>query len=156
MATSKKTYQLLSIFMVLAVFIMPEQAMAVQTHTAPEGLYVHQFAHIFYAAALGYLFWDLRRNTFSSKGWKLLQVFCILMILWNVVAFTSHTLAEFIDKSDLTSQAGYLATQLQGPFTPLKVSFYLAKFDHLFSVPALLFLFLSLRTLYRNSCKEEE
>jgi len=150
------SYQIVGVMLVLAVLILPDQAFAVQTHTAPEGLYVHQFAHIFYGAALGYLFWDLRRNTFNSKGWKLLQVFCVFMILWNIMAFTSHTLAEFIDRGDLTSQAGYLATQLQGPFTPLKISFYLAKFDHLFSVPALVFLFLSLRTLYRNSCEEDK
>ena len=156
MTKMNNSYQIVGVMLVLAVLILPDQAFAVQTHTAPEGLYVHQFAHIFYGAALGYLFWDLRRNTFNSKGWKLLQVFCVFMILWNIMAFTSHTLAEFIDRGDLTSQAGYLATQLQGPFTPLKISFYLAKFDHLFSVPALVFLFLSLRTLYRNSCEEDK
>jgi hypothetical protein len=156
MAQTNKSYTTLGVFIVLAILGLPDQAFAVQTHTAPEGIYVHQFAHIFYIAALCNLFWDLRLNTFNSKGRKLLQFFCIFMILWNIVAFTSHTLAEFIDKSDLISQSGYLSTTLQEPFTSLKLSFYLAQFDHLFSVPALAFLFLSLRTLYRNSCEENQ
>ncbi len=156
MSTKRRSYTIPSILMVVVFLILPDAAFAVQTHMAPEGLYVHQFAHIFYAAALGYLFWDLRRNTFNSKGWKLLQVFCVFMILWNIVAFTDHVLAEFMDTGALTSEAGYLSTQLQGPFSPLKISYYLTKFDHLFSVPALIFLFLSLRTLYRNSCEEDQ
>ncbi|MEN8189682.1 MAG: hypothetical protein ABFS19_07535 [Thermodesulfobacteriota bacterium] len=151
-----KLYKTRCFFLLLAFIVQPEQAWAVQTHGAPEGLYVHQLAHMFYSATLGYLFWDLRRNALVSKGWRLLQVFCILMIVWNVVAFTDHTLAEFIDRQHLVTDSGYLSTRLMGPFSALKLGYYFTKLDHLFSVPALIFLFLSLRTLYRDTCREGE
>lgn len=142
------------LLMTLTVF--PGNAWAVQSHGAPEGLYVHQLAHIFYTVALCYLIWGIRQSAFRSQGWRYLQVFCVLMILWNVVAFTGHSLAEYIDNDHFIHDEGYLTTRLQGPFTSIKFWYYFTKLDHLFSVPSLYFLYLGMRGIYRSSCKEEE
>lgn len=142
------------LFVILAMF--PGSAWAVQSHGAPEGLYVHQFAHIFYTAALCYLFWGIRHTVFKSKGWRYLQVFCLFMILWNVVAFTGHALDALAGSVTFSSDTGYLSTRLQGPFTSLKFWYYFTKLDHLFSIPALFFLYLGMKALYRNTMEEKE
>ena len=152
----KNTHRMSLIFLLLVLTVFPGNAWAVQSHGAPEGLYVHQLAHIFYIAALCYLFWDIRRSAFRSRGWRFLQAFCVLMVLWNVVAFTGHSLASFVDSADFTRETGYLSTRLQGPFTSVKLWYYFTKLDHLFSVPSLFFLYLGMRGIYRSSCEEEE
>jgi len=140
----------------LALLLAPDQAWALQSHGEPEGIYVHQLAHIFYAAALGYLFWDVGRNAFPGKGWRYLQLFCVLMILWNVVAFSGHWLGFHIDNSDLLRPSGYFSSQILGPISGVKLTYFCATLDHLLSVPALFFLFLSLRTLYHSSDTAEK
>ncbi len=78
------------------------------------------------------------------------------MALWNVMAFTGHCLASYVDKADFTREAGYLSTQLLGPFTSVKLWFYFTKLDHLFSIPSLFFLYLAMKNIYRSSCEEEK
>jgi hypothetical protein len=147
---------LLAILLPVASFLLPEQAWALQAHGPPESIYVHQLAHIFYAAALGYLFWDIGRNAFPGKGWRYLQLFCILMIFWNLLTFSGHWLGFYIAETDMGHSTGYFATQLLGPLSSIKLIYFCASLDHLLSVPALFFLFMSLRSLYRSSGREEE
>ncbi len=142
--------------LLLALTVFPGNAWAVQSHGAPEGLYVHQLAHIFYTAAMCYLFWGIRQSAFKSRGWRFLQIFCVFMALWNVMAFTGHCLASYVDKADFTREAGYLSTQLLGPFTSVKLWYYFTKLDHLFSIPSLFFLYLAMKNIYRSSCEEEK
>lgn len=139
-----------------ALIVYPDCAWAFQSHAAPEGLYVHQLAHIFFMAALCYLFWDIRRSSFPSKGWRFLQLFCVLMVLWNIVTFTGHWAGSFIDKGSFVTASGYLSTKIAGPIDMTKLVYYFAKLDHIFSVPALFCLYLCLRSLYKASCKEEK
>ena len=140
----------------LSVFlVLPGHALAIQSHGAPEGIYVHQLAHIFFLAALCYLFWDIRRSSFPGKSWRYLQYFCVLMAIWNVVAFTGHIVGTFIGASDIIKESGHLSTRIAGPITPTKLIYYFTKLDHIFSVPALFCLYLCMRSLYLRSCKEE-
>jgi len=150
-----KNLNALALFLPVALLLAPDQAWALQSHGEPEGIYVHQMAHIFYAAALGYLFWDVGRNAFPGKGWRYLQTFCALMILWNVAAFSGHWLGFHIDNSEIMRSSGYFSSQIMGPISGVKLIYFCATLDHLLSVPALFFLFLSLRTLYRSSDKAE-
>jgi len=138
------------------LFIFPDQAQALQSHAAPEGHYVHQLAHIFFLAALCYLFWDVRRSSFPHQGWRFLQIFCVFMVLWNVVAFTGHLVGNGIDINEITSETGYWSAKIIGPITTTKLIYYFTKLDHLFSVPALFFLYLCLRSLYQSSCLEDK
>lgn len=138
---------MLSLILLLSV---PDAAWALQSHGPPEGLYVHQMAHVFFIGALGYLFWDIRRTSFSGLGWVYLQVFCVLMIAWNILALTGHAAGLLLSPEDFVSRNGLVATHLVGEVTAAKVLYFLGKLDHLLCVPALLFLFLGLRSFYRN------
>jgi hypothetical protein len=140
----------------LALLLAPDQAWAIQSHGTTESIYVHQMAHLFYTAALSYLFWDVGRSSFPGKGWRYLQIFCVLMILWNLLAFSGHWLGFHIADSDIVRPAGYFSSQLSGPLSVIKLIYFSATLDHLLSVPALVFLFLSLRTLYHTSEEAEE
>ena len=143
--------------LLLTVFlILPDQAHALQSHSAPEGIYVHQLAHIFFMSALCYLFWDVRRSSFPGQGWRFLQAFCVCMVLWNVVAFTGHYVGSTIHINDIVVDSGYLTAKIVGPLNAAKLIYYFTKLDHLFSVPALFFLYLCMRSLYQKSCEEEE
>jgi len=131
-------------------------AWALQSHGAPEGLYVHQMAHVLYMCALAYLYWDIRRTSFSGRGWRFLQLFCVLIFLWNIIALTGHAVGLTLEKSDFYTDEGYWHSLLLGPITAVKLIYYLAKMDHLVCVPALFFLFLSLRIFYHESKEESK
>ncbi len=132
----------------------PNIAWALQTHGAPEGLYVHQMAHVLFMGALVYLFWDIRRSSFHERGWAYLQLFCLMMFLWNFIAFTGHATHLHMEPTDFSSGDSYLQREMLFPLTPLKITNYFTKLDHLISVPALFFLYLSLRAFYHANIKE--
>lgn len=142
-------------FALLANLFVTAPAWALQTHAQPEGICVHQMAHILFICALAYLYWDIRRTSFSGRGWKFMQLFCILMLCWNIIAFTGHALEYDFDVSEFYHEAGYWHARLLGPITGVKLVYYLAKLDHFVCVPALFFLYLSLRMFYRDSIAEE-
>ncbi len=152
----RKTEKKFCLFLLTAFLFIPNQAHALQSHASPEGIYVHQLAHIFFLAALCYLFWDIRRSSFPNKGWRFLQIFCIFMILWNIVAFTGHWVGQSIEASHIIKEGGYLSAKITGPITSNKLLYYFTKLDHIFSVPAMFFLYLCLRSLYFEICKEEK
>jgi len=112
-------------------------------------------AHIHFFGALIYLYWDIRRSSFEGRGWNYLQWFCIFMAVWNVVAFAGHAAGLTLDASHFSQGYGSSQAMLLAPITFNKFVFYLAKFDHLICVPALFFLFIGLRSLYRNVEKQD-
>ncbi len=141
---------LLSLLTIAVVVLSPSLSWALQTHDAPEGLFVHQMAHVLFMAALAYLAWDIHRNAFTGRGWFYLQLFCLFMFIWNGLAFAGHAIAHHLIRADFFTETSYFFTRMSGPFTPAKLFYYVAKLDHLVSVPALLFLFLALRTFYHS------
>lgn len=147
-----------SILLVIAFFgcvFLPEQGMALQTHGEPEGIYVHQMAHIIYIAALGYLYWDTQRSAFSDRGWIYLRIFCVLTILWNILAFVGHAATQILHPEDFITTEGYLMSKVNMPITFVKIVYYAARLDHLLMVPAMFFLFLSMRSFYKHALKGE-
>jgi len=148
----KSTALFVSVF--FSYFLLqPENAWALQSHGTPEGLYVHQMAHVFFFLALVYLYWDMRRSSFLGKGWVYLKVFCVFMLIWNIVAFVGHAVALYIN-ADILPASGFLHSRIQGPITLHKVLFFMTKFDHFLAVPALFFLYIGMRSLYRSSVKK--
>lgn len=148
-----------SVRLVLAVeiiFAIPTQAWALQSHGSPEGLYVHQMSHVLFVAALIYLFWDIRRSSFHGKGWSYLKLFCIVMLLWNLVAFSGHFTHLPMETSDFLTNDNYFQTYILKPLTPLKWIYFLTRLDHLFSVPALFFLYLALRAFYNTTIQDNK
>jgi len=138
------------------LFFSPDSAWALQTHGPPEGLYVHQMAHVLFMGALIYLFWDIRRSSFQQRGWVYLQLFCLLMFLWNFIAFTGHEAHHHMKPTDFFYGDSYFQTKLIFPLTSLKLTYYLTKLDHLISVPALFFLYLALRAFYRTTIEQNK
>lgn len=146
--------KLLKIFAFFAFLLfLPDTCYGLQSHGAPEGLYVHQMAHIFFIVGLVYLNWDIKRRSLTEPGWPYLRMFCILMICWNIVAFTGHFVGELIPSDHIQKGESYLLGRMLGPFTAAKLIYYFAKFDHLLAVPAQIFLYLALRTM-RNSLEQ--
>lgn len=150
----KRELSLILFFLPLIMALLcPGEALALQVHGEPEGVYVHQMAHLHYIFALGYFFWDLRRTSFTGRGWRYLQLFCLLMACWNALAFVGHLADLYLDPQALLQTDCYLQTQLLSPMTLNKYLYFITKLDHLIYVPALFFLFLGLRSFYRSVAK---
>ena len=131
----------------------PATGWATQTHGGLEGIFVHQFAHLFFAFSMGLLiFWLRKWGLVASAAWRSIQYAALFFIAWNLDAFLSHWLLE---QSGLITVSGVDAMQIHistaGGDTWLALIFYLTKLDHLLCVPALIFLFLGLKRLLKSS-----
>jgi hypothetical protein len=128
-------------------------ALATQTHGAPEGLYVHQLAHVFFIVSMGSLeFWLRQRNLVLEPGWKYLQLAAILFILWNIDAMMVHLMDEHLDIMGITKVDlwNIRVESFQGQYS-LALLYYLLKLDHLLCVPAMFFLYKGLRRLVADA-----
>jgi len=138
---------------VLAGWILPDAAAAVQEHGAPEGLFAHQLAHLFFIASMGLLIFRLRqRGLVKQAGWKFIQYAALFFILWNIDAFTAHLLDEQLALVELRRPTAWrVVIEAEGHPPALAWLYYAAKLDHLLCVPAMVFLFLGLRRLNREA-----
>ncbi len=133
-----------------------ENSWALQSHGAPEGIYVHQMAHLLFMGALAYLYWHTRKSpAIQSKGWKYLQIFCFFLIAWNIIAFTGHQAFGHLSPADFVDKGSWME-QLAPPITGTKILYYITKMDHFLNVPGLFALVISLRTFYQEALLEEE
>jgi len=140
----------------LFLFGQTENAWALQSHGAPEGLYVHQMAHILFMGALAYLYWHTRRSpVLTSKGWKYLRFFCILLFCWNLLAFAGHEAFEHLSPADFIDKSSW-KEQIAAPLSFVKVLYFLTKMDHFLNVPALIALAISLRIFYLEVLEEDK
>lgn len=127
--------------------------MAFQTHGSPEGIYVHQMGHVAFAGALGYLFWHTKKSqTHNGTTWKYLQIFCLLMILWNVVTFFGHWAVGILGVEDIEGHDSFDKI-VTFPLNFTKIIYLIAKADHLIFAPALFVLMLSLRSFVKREKK---
>jgi hypothetical protein len=133
-----------------------ENAWALQSHSAPEGLYVHQIAHLLFMGALVYLYWHTRRTpALASRGWRYLQIFCLVFACWNLLALVGHETFEYLSPADFLDKNS-LQERIAAPITFVKVLYFITKMDHLLFVPAMLALVISLRTFYVDALREVE
>ena len=135
------------------LLLLAEPALATQAHSAPEGLYAHQLAHIFFIISMGVLIYWLRaRRLVRMVGWRYIQYAALFFILWNLDAFSVHLLEEQIAVIEVQRldawQIRISASNDSGLLTRL---YYAAKLDHLLCVPALLFLYFGLRRLLKET-----
>lgn len=139
-------------FLAFWVFtITPENAYAFQTHGQYEGLYVHQIAHLLYASSVAALAYRLKKTGLIKKRpWRLISMGMLLLAVWNLWAFVGHIVEYLLPQKDFV--------QIPGTNTPgiclaswLDIAYYILKFDHLFSVPALFLIYLGLRGLKDTS-----
>ena len=139
---------------VLIVLFSPGITWAFQSHPAPEGLYAHQLAHVIFSVAMAILAYWLQVNSFvQQRGWRLIQISCILFVVWNLNTFFGHWVEEQVAADVIIGEPDW--TQriiLDSTITRL---YYALKLDHLISVPAMICLFLGIRYLYKYALKEE-
>jgi hypothetical protein len=142
----------------LAGWLLPETALAVQEHGAPEGIYLHQGAHLFFVASMGLLiYWLRQRRLVREPGWRYIQYAAFFFILWNLDAFTAHFLDEQADILD-TLPAGFGKLRIETGDYPVALAwfYYFAKLDHLLCVPAMAFLYAGLRRLLKDAGQRQE
>jgi hypothetical protein len=125
---------------------LPRTALALQPHGHPEGLYVHQVAHILFAGAMIFLLYHLRKERLVALRWFTWAG--ILFILWNLNAFAGHTAETFIEPQDFLGGSAQLSPQLL-MFGPAAWIYYVTKLDHLILVPAFILLYYGLQALAR-------
>jgi hypothetical protein len=90
------------LWLIGAVLLFTEPAFATQAHSAPEGLYAHQLAHIFFIISIGVLiYWLRERKLVQAVGWRYIQYAALFFILWNLDAFSVHLLEEQIAVIDV-------------------------------------------------------
>lgn len=128
------------------LFLYPESAFALQVHPTPEGLYAHQISHAFLVFSMAILvFWLQKRRLVQERGWRYIQVSCLLFILWNIDAMTGHVIDSKLDAEAFTATGFSRALVMEKAITPYL--YYLLKLDHFICVPAIVFLYLGLRRL---------
>ena len=154
--TTQKNRIWLRIFTLCCFLIFwPRAAWALQTHPAPEGLYAHMLAHLFFIATLGiFTYWLHTTGLVRERGWRLIQLSCFMFILWNLDTFTVHWLEHTMTKDTLITTGLDWSQRLAITGGWRSWLYYLGKFDHLLCVPAMLFLVFGLRDLYRQAGTE--
>jgi hypothetical protein len=133
-------------------------AHATQGHGAPEGLYAHQLAHLFFVFSMGTLIYWLRKHQLHQKsGWRYIQYAALFFIFWNLDALTVHAIEEQLTGITITRVDHWHMT-ISGPNATgwLKTLYFLAKLDHLLCVPALIFLYMGLRKLIARVPSEQK
>ena len=139
--------------LVLAIALVSEPALATQAHSAPEGLYAHQLAHIFFIVSMGVLiYWLRERKLVKAVGWRYIQYAALFFILWNLDAFSVHLLEEQIAVIDVRRIDSWkLSITAANHSDTLIWLYYAAKLDHLLCVPAVFFLYFGLRRLLKET-----
>ena len=133
----------------LTVFLSAQPALATQGHGGIEGVYAHQFAHIFFLFSMASLIYLLRaRGLVRDPGWRMIQYSALFFVLWNVDTFLVHALDDQFRLIQV-ERIGMWQIHLTDSFqhNGLKLVYYFAKLDHLLCVPALIFLYIGLRRL---------
>lgn len=141
----------LIILLIVAIdfFLVPDPALATQTHGDPEGLVVHQLAHLFFLFSMGILaYWLQERGLTFKSGWRYIQYAAILLMIWNVDAFTVHMLDEYTNIIQIERISNWqVRVASANGNSALEILYYLVKLDHLWCVPALLLLYIGMKQL---------
>ncbi len=84
-----------NIIFIIINLTLPLQAYATQEHKEPEGLFVHEIAHLFFIFTSVYI---ILRNTKSQKNrpLKYFQISFVFFLIWNIITLVTHLLREKI------------------------------------------------------------
>jgi hypothetical protein len=150
---NKQTFFILCLALYL-LLLTAGSAGATQTHGDPEGLYVHQISHIFFLFSMGLLvYWIRIRRLIENTGWRYIQYSAILFMVWTADAFFAHLLDEnYTWVHVIRVDAWHIHIDASNPF--IMVIYYLLKLDHVWCVPAMLFLLLGVKRLNIESRNE--
>mgnify|MGYP000040060470 FL=1 len=132
-------------------------ALATQGHAGIEGVWVHQFAHLFFLFSMMLLIYWLRQaGLVKVPGWRYIQYAALFFILWNADTLLVHFLDEQIRAVRVASLGDWqIQVSAVGGRGWLAAVYYLAKLDHLLCVPAMVCLWLGLRHMLKEAAPEE-
>jgi hypothetical protein len=138
-----------------ATWLLPQLSHATQAHGAPEGLYSHQLAHLFFTLSLCWLaYWLQKRRLIVEPGWRYIQYGALFLILWNIDAFLAHFMDEQIALVSVQRLSNWQIQINSSTGQPdLAWIYYFLKLDHLLCVPALCFFYVGLKRLVRANLK---
>jgi hypothetical protein len=121
--------------------------LALITHGHPEGLYVHQIAHLLFAGAMVFLIYMIRRESLQKvPGFRALIWAGLFFIGWNLDAFVGHLAEVWISEQAFLGHPTDLARRLR--MTDLTAwVYYVTKMDHLILVPAFYLFYRGLKVL---------
>ncbi|HSO17908.1 MAG TPA: hypothetical protein VLT88_00535 [Desulfosarcina sp.] len=127
-------------------------ALATQGHAGIEGVWVHQFAHLFFLfSMLLLIYWLRQAGLVREPGWRSIQYAALFFILWNVDTILVHFLDEQIRAVQVENLPGWRIHVAAAPGREgLAALYYLVKLDHLLCVPAMVFLLLGLRHMLND------
>ena len=136
----------------LLVLIPAVPALATQGHAGIVGVWIHQFAHLFFLFSMMLLIYWLRQaGLVKVPGWRYIQYAALFFILWNVDTLLVHFLDEQIQAVKVESLGGWqIQVTTSGGHGWLAAVYYLAKLDHLLCVPAMVCLWLGLRHMLKE------
>jgi len=131
---------------------------ALQGHGGIEGVYAHQFAHVFFIVSMGILiYWLRERELVRETGWRFIQYAALFFILWNIDTIIVHALDDQF-RVIQTQSVGTWQIRIDDVYSHnvIKLFYYFAKLDHLLCVPALVLLYLGLKRLKETSAGDSK
>jgi hypothetical protein len=141
-----------SAWMALGLLIPSAPALATQGHAGIEGVWVHQFAHMFFLfSMLLLIYWLRQAGLVKRPGWRFIQYAALFFILWNLDAILVHFLDEQVRAVSVSHLGNWKiqVTAVDG-YDWLATVYYLTKLDHLLCVPAMIFLMMGLRHMLKE------
>ena len=138
----------IKIILIILLVSWPGTAFATQAHGEPEGIYVHQFAHLFFLVSMLILIYWLRQKKLTRlTGWRHIQYAAMFFILWNLTVTGVHFLDEQTMLVSVEKFSDWHIKIKSSSGAWLSHVYYIGKMDHLLCVPALLLLFSGLKKL---------
>jgi hypothetical protein len=131
--------------------ILPAPAFAIQLHTGNAGIIAHQIGHLFFLFAMVTLMFTINsQGLIRQKGWRQIQLAALFFIFWNLDTLIAHFLDNQIEVVRIeTLSITRLAVTTQSDSQLLAVIYYFLKMDHLWCVPAMIFLYIGLDSLLK-------
>lgn len=134
------------------VLLRPAPVLAIQLHSGNAGIIAHQIGHLFFLFAMVALMFTINsQGLIRQKGWRQIQLSALFFIFWNLAALIAHFLDNQIEVVRIEPlSVTRLAVETRSNSQLLAVVYYFLKMDHLWCVPAMVFLFMGLDTLLKT------
>ena len=134
-----------NLFLLIVPLILigiPAPAFGFQQHGEPEGLIVHQVAHILFFSGIIVFYRQINSKKKRTEGWFEFNTSLLLFLAWNCLTFYGHWYHTIMKPDNFISVDDTTVALIVNNVWDL--FFYISKFDHLVLVPAFLYLSLAL------------
>lgn len=130
----------------LLLLVLPSTSWAFVPHGYPE-IYIHQMGHLFFIVSCCFVIWTIFSNRLQrERGWRYLLFSQVFFILWNIDTFIGHITEFWIEPFQmLGGKTGWEYFRRDIVLQGREYLYYIAKFDHLILVPAMMLFYQGLR-----------